>query len=192
MRYGVILLVLVLSACSSPAPAPQDHFYRLPAATAQPGSAVAGGVLLVEPLKVSGLIRERSIVYIVSEDSVELERYHYHLWHESPGYMLQRHLANYLRRSGFAETVTTAHSLPADMVITGDLHQFMQIHDVGNGRVMVSMELRLQHADSAKPVIQKIYTEYEPVDGKSMADVIAAFSRALNRIYNEFAAASRS
>lgn len=192
MRYGVILLALVLSACSSPAPAPQDHFYRLPAATARPGNAVADGVLQVEPLKVSGLIRERPIVYVTSEDSVELERYHYHLWHESPGYMLQRHLANYLRRSSFAETVTTTHSMPADRMVTGDLHQFMQIRSGGNDRVVVSMELRLQDADSTEPVIQKLYTEYEPVDGKSMADVIAAFSRALNRIYDEFTAGSRA
>lgn len=192
MRYGIILLALVLSACSSPAPAPQDHFYRLPAAESRNNSSPAAEILRVDPFKVSGLIRERSIVYVDSEDSVELERYHYHLWHESPGYMLQRHLANYLRRSGFAGTVTTDQSLSADMVVTGDLHQFMQIRGAGGGQVVVSVELRLQPADSSRPMIQKLYTEYEPIDGKGMSAVIAAFGRALNRIYDEFASSSRS
>lgn len=186
MRILLILMILMLTACSSPAPAPQDHFYRLPSPEAATDIMLTEGVLLVEPLRASGLVRERSLVYVKSEDSVELERYNYHLWDESPSYMLQHHLADYLRRSDSAGTVTTAHALQADTVISGDLNQFMQIHAKNGDKVVVGLELRLEQAGHDAPVFQQLYTEYEAVKGSGMTAVVKAFNRALNRIYHDF------
>lgn len=192
MRILAIFVVLLLTACASPAPAPQDHFYRLETTAAGTNTSLTDGVLLVEPIKVNGLIRGRALVYAESGDSVELERYHYHLWHESPAYMLQNHLADYLRSSGSAGTVTTAHTLPADAVITGNLHQFMHIRTDGTEQVLVRLELRLRYPGDSDPAFQKLYTEYEPVKGRDMTAVVKAFSRALNRIYADFAESSHT
>ena len=192
MRVLIIFMVSLLTACGSPAPVPQDHFYRLPAAEVDADNRLTNGVLLVEPFRANGLIRERSLVYVDSGDSVELERYHYHLWHESPGYMLQQHLADYLRHSNGADTVTTTHAVPAEVVITGELHQFMRIHAEDGDRVVVSLELRLQHVDGDGPGFHRLYTEYEPVNGQGMTAVVKAFNRALSRIYNDFSGHGRS
>ncbi len=188
MKYLVILLMLLLMGCSSPAPAPEDHFYRLPAAIAEVDAEPMADVTLVEPLKVGGLIRERPIVYVDSRDSIEMERYHYHLWYESPGYMLQQHLAGYLRDAGIANSVTTSHSLPVDVVITGKLHEFMHIRETAGDQVVVRVELMIKHGDNTERHKQKMYTEYEPVKEQEMTAVVAAFGRALNRIYNNFLA----
>jgi len=188
MRFFIVPLLMLVVACGAPEPAPEDHFYRLPAANMPDNGTPIVDVLLVDSYRIDGLFRERNIVYVASADSVELDRYHYHLWHESPGYMLQNHLADYLRRTGLARTVMTSRSGKPDMTISGDLHQFMHIRSGDHGRVVVGLELRGLMADREQPIVQKIYTEQEPVDGKGMAAVILSFNRALNRIYADFSA----
>lgn len=191
MRALLMIGLVLLAACGTPVPAPQDHFYRLPTVKPASESRMINGVLRVEPLEAGGLVRERYLIYIDSEDSVELERYHYHLWHKSPAYMLQDHLADYLYQVDSAMTVTTDNSFPADAVISGDLHQFMQIKGEDGGRVVVDLELRLRRNDGNESVFQKRYMEQESVNGQGMQAVVMAFSRALNRIYADFSASVR-
>ena len=187
-RYLLLPLVLLLAACGSPAPVPEDHFYRLPEPSAKSqGSSLNAGVILVEPFRVSGLVRERPIIFMQTTDSVELERYNYHLWYESPGYMLQQHLADFLRLSGLVDSVTTSRNLPPDIVISGELYEFMHIRDAEDGgEVIVKLELMLRHRHDQGMHWQALYSEQEAVDGADMNAVVAAFGRTLDRIYRDF------
>ncbi len=188
-RYLLLPLALLLAACGSPAPVPEDHFYRLPEPSAEVQGSLNAEVILVEPFSVSGLVRERPIIFMQSADSVELERYHYHLWYESPGYMLQQHLADYLRSAGLADSVTTSRNVPPDVVISGELYEFMHIRDSdGGGEVIVKLELMLRHRHDRDVHWQALYNEQEAVKGNDMNAVAAAFGRALDRIYQDFLA----
>ena len=186
-RYLLLPLALLLAACGSPGPAPEDHFYRLPDPAAEFQGGLNAEVILVEPFSVSGLVRERPIMFMQSADSVELERYNYHLWYESPGYMLQQHLADYLRSAGLADSVTTSRNLPPDVVISGELYEFMHIRDSnGGGEVIVKLELMLRHRHDREVHWQALYNEQETVNGNDMNAVVAAFGSALDRIYQDF------
>jgi len=187
-RYLLLPLVLVLlTACGSPGPVPEDHFYRLPDPSAEVQGSLNAEVILVEPFSVSGLVRERPIMFMQSAGSVELERYNYHLWYESPGYMLQQHLADYLRSAGLADNVTTSRNLPPDIVISGELYEFMHVRDSNdNGEVIVKLELMLRNRHDREELWQSLYNEQEAVNGNDMNAVVAAFGRALDRIYQDF------
>lgn len=187
-RYLLLPLALLLAACGSPAPVPGDHFYRLPAPSAEvQASSLDAGVILVEPFSVSGLVRERPIIFMQGAGSVELERYNYHLWYESPGYMLQQHLADYVRSAGLVDSVTTSRNLPPDIVISGKLHEFMHVRETDDGgEVVVKLELMLRHRHDRDMQRQALYTEQEAVNGNDMNAVVAAFGRALDRIYQDF------
>lgn len=187
MRYLIIVLVLLLPTCSSPVPVPEDHFYRLPATTAVSQASFRVDVLQVEPFQVSGLLRERPVVFMQREDSVELRRYNYHLWYESLDYMLQQHLADYLRQANAATNVTTSSSALPDIIIRGELFEFMHIRDTSaGGSVVVEIELMLRSRRDRDVYWQGLYQEQEAVVGVGMDEVVAAFGRALNRIYNKF------
>lgn len=187
MRFRMLFLLALLTGCGSTPPAPTDHFYRLPAATADASAPVlTENTLQVRPLRGDGLLRERGIVYMDAPTAVELQRYHYHLWNEPPGDLVAHHLAGFLRRTGVAGHVTNSRNIGADWAVEGDLHEFMHVRGEQSGQVVISVTLRLFDATGGKPVLQSIYEETVAVDGADMNAVVTAFGRGLERIYGRF------
>lgn len=184
MKRLLLTALLMLTACATPPPTPTDHFYRLPAA--QPGDcdAQVSGVLRLEPFRSTGLLRGRSIVYAESSSNVELDSYDYHLWQDSPAYLIRDHLARYLDACNFADKVTTAAAVPAEWVLQGTIHDLMHVR--GRQEISIVLELQLRQRGQAAPVVLKTYREHKAVAADGMPAVVAAFGRALNRIYQRF------
>lgn len=186
MKYRIILLLMFLTGCGNTPPVPTDHFYRLPPVDVERGPALTDKMLQVQPLRAEGLLRERGIIYVDSAASVELERYRYHLWHEQPGVLVARHLADYLRSAAAADLITSGRGTTAGWIINGDLHEFMQVRGSDGNRVVISLELRLFNDRGMDSVLQQLYKESEAVNGTDITDVVAAFDRGLDRIYGRF------
>lgn len=188
----LILLMVVMAGCATPPPAPKDHFYRLPAVESNDcGDPLSAGVLRFEPFRSAGLLRDRNIVYIDSPGSIEFKSYYYHLWHESPGYLIRNHLLDYLRHCDAAAKVTAAADVPARLIVQGEVNELMQVRDDGPGYVSITMELQLRRDGVQKPLLLNDYREQEPIAADNMQAVVAAFSRGLTRIYQRFLSEAR-
>lgn len=189
-RWLILLFVSVLSACANAPPPPEDHFYRLPVPRADRGQALTHGSLRVEEFEVSGLLRDRAIIYTRGDDSVELDQYYYHFWHVSPGQLIQNHLAVFLENAAAAPVVTTGRTAAADLTVTGRIDELLQVRQSRGGHVVVSLELRLLRRDRTAPLLIKKYTVKREASG-SMDRVVTRFGDALKAIYAEFLADAR-
>ena len=84
-----------------------DRFVCLPA-----GAVVAQAPkqlfkkILIRPVQVEGLYHERSMLYVEEHAPLEVKRYHYHYWVETPARLVQKHMQKYLLASGIANDVT--------------------------------------------------------------------------------------
>jgi ABC-type uncharacterized transport system auxiliary subunit len=132
---------LALAACMGGS-APPDRHYRLEAPDPpELESPVFPGTLAVERLRGDGLVDQRPLVYRTGETSSELRQHSYSLWVDAPTAMLQREIADWLRRAGAAERVATAELLAgADFVLTGRLVRLERV--LGDG-ASVDLELEL-------------------------------------------------
>ncbi|MCS3903027.1 cholesterol transport system auxiliary component [Methylohalomonas lacus] len=192
MKKAALALLIGLVGCAAPSPAPEDHFYRLPAADAgHCNGQLTADTLRVAAFRTDGLLHERGIVYSDSNDSVELKKHDYHLWQQAPADLVRDHLLNYLRDCQTAATVTRAADVPAEFVIAGYLGEFMQFGKAGPEYVVVTLELQLRHGAQARPLLVKTYSEREPVSDAAMPALVNAFGRALERVYERFLADAR-
>ncbi len=185
MRYLILLfIILILTACSSQAPLPTDHYYRLPELTGISLDKERADSISVLMFQADGLFKERAIVH--TADEIELEQYHYHHWADSPARLLQERLAELLRMSAFSETVLTTFEGNSDLIIKGQLKSFERIKNADTDKVHISLQLRADKNDGGLPLLYKEYNETTVVKGHSMVFVINAFNSAINSIFNEF------
>lgn len=187
MKKAALALLIGLAGCAAPSPAPEDHFYRLPAAdAAHCNGQLTAGTLHVAAFRTDGLLHERAIVYSDADDSVELKKYDYHLWHQVPADLVRDHLLTHLRDCQVAATVTRAADVPAEFVIAGYLSEFVQFRNAGSAHVVVTLELQLRHGAEGRPLLVKHYSERESVSDSAMPAVVNAFGRALARLHRRF------
>jgi ABC-type uncharacterized transport system auxiliary subunit len=105
--FVVSLVLLAVSACSTPPPVPDDRYYRLAGSAAGirlPEPAL-DGVLLVDTPNAAGVRRSRKMIYSDDEANVRFKQYHYHHWEDSPPLLIQQHLTDFLNQSGYAHSV---------------------------------------------------------------------------------------
>lgn len=183
-----VLALLPLAGCLG-GPAPRDHFYRLqatpPAAPlAQP---LLPGVVEVERPRGDALARERPIVY--SEGGVEVTPYGYQLWSDSPTLVIQRQLAEYLRRAGMADPVVMPEmNVEEDWSVRGYLARLEHLRGAGGSRALVELELSVTAAPRGKLLLRRNYREERPAAGPEIADAVSAFDAALTAIFERFVA----
>lgn len=188
----LIFLMFALTGCATPPAAPTDHFYRLSTPDSKDcGKPLDTDVLRLDMFRSTGLLRERNIIYINSPESIEFNSYYYHLWHESPAYLIRDHLLDYLRHCDAAKKVTAATDVPARLMVHGDVTELMQVRDDGPGYISIVLELQLRETGAAKPLLLNAYREQEPIASDDMQAIVAAFSRGLVRIYQRFLTEAR-
>lgn len=192
-RYIVMAhAAITLAACSltTPTPAPEDHFYRLP--QPHPAQTLAAplvrGTLGVAPLRAEGLYQERSILYIDAATPLEIHRYHYRYWFTAPGNLIQGHLVDALMSTGIAaKVIRYVPGAAAQGLVGGTIERFERL--TGHGSDQARVTLNLTYSDTAHPnlpMLNKTYTATAPITGHAMEDAAAAFGTALNQIYNDF------
>ena len=187
IRKILIITVLIgLMACGEAPPVPTDHFYRL--TLPQQGmekQQLPVDVIYVGDFRAEGLYNERALLYTNDSDSRELRQHHYHFWITSPSHLLRDHMIDYLRRSSTAMVIGEPGS-DDGIKLTGKILEFVYQSGNNPGTADVSMELRLHRPDNDKPVLLKVYSISEPVNGTNMNEIVAAFNRATLTIYGQF------
>jgi ABC-type uncharacterized transport system auxiliary subunit len=184
----LLLVVIGLTACSSQPPVPEDRFYHLPAVLPDETNAppFIKGVLGVERLRSDGVHGERAILYIEKHTPLELKRYHYHFWTNSPTALVQEGLRYYLRAAGVADkTVLYGPGNQADVVVRGRLLHFERLLNKDGPMVFVHLELETSGVNG-KPSWNREYSVQVKATGGSMHDTVATFGKALKQIFDVY------
>ncbi|MDH5327399.1 MAG: hypothetical protein OEZ68_00945 [Gammaproteobacteria bacterium] len=206
-RWAVMFLlsciVMGLPGCMSAGSVPEDYYYRLPVVRADNkvvngADRIAGnyaalvlqGKLAVHPLDMSGIYRERSLLYADSSTPLEIRRYYYRHWINDPVYLIQDHMVQYLQTTGVALHVGRySEGKRFQYSLTGRLLGFERVVGAGHPEVVVRLELEFQSEAGAEPHFAPLIETYEErigVEGESMHATVHAYSKALVGIYQRF------
>ncbi len=188
-RVAVVLLLLGLSACGGVATIPENTYFRLPPAVPPPAlsAPVSARPIVVDVFTADGLQNQQAMLYSLDARGTQLRSYHYQLWAEPPGRMLQRRLIHTLRTSGASGMVVDR--LPpgaAQMRIRGLLTDFERLREGNASVASVGIQLRVEVADRADPWLLREYRAQVPADGTSIEAYVEAMGRAVDGIYAEF------
>ena len=189
MKQYLLMMVVMfwVTACGDVPPVPTDHFYRLTMPQGMEKQQIPDGVIYVGDFNAEGLYNERPLLYINDQEGRELRQHHYHFWVTSPAHLLHDYLIDYLRSASTASVVMSGPSAEGGMKISGKVLEF-EYQTTGNSTANVALELRLERHGEELPGILREYRVNEPINGDSMAEIIAAFNRATLSIYNQFVA----
>jgi ABC-type uncharacterized transport system auxiliary subunit len=178
-RIWQVALVILLAGFSAACGAARPYKYYVldvnpPAPPAQTTPAYPVK-LLVGRVSAPELYRDSRIVY--GSGDVQLGAYEYHRWAELPPEMLQQALITTLRATGQYRSVTaigsTAHG---DYILRSQLYSLYGV-DRPSLVARFSMEVDLFDAKSGETVWSDRYSHDEPVDGKTVANVVEAMDR---------------
>ena len=186
----VLALALVLTACGSPAPVPEDQFYRLSAAPPSKPAAkpLFPGTIEVDRFVADGLTAGRPIVYSEDGKPYQVKEFHYHFWTQPPTVMLRDELVSYLRQAKVASTVVTPEMrVRADFVLTGKIRRLEKI--VGTPpKAVLELELGLRKASGGKLIFLDTYRMESPSDGSGVDAAVYSLNKSLSAIYGKFVA----
>ncbi len=183
-------LILLLAACSSSEPIPEDHYYRLMAMSpvnAQETPSI-DGVLVVETPRSDGLRQGRSIVYSTEPSLIERKQYHYYMWEDRPARLIQDRLIEALDQRRLARILTTATSEinPSNLRDYYRLQMTLDEFDrhTHNGiRAKISLSARLiRVSDGRQMIFERHYEDTETASSDAMPDTARAMTAALDRI----------
>ncbi|HEX4001509.1 MAG TPA: PqiC family protein [Candidatus Acidoferrales bacterium] len=178
-RIWQVALVILLAGYSAACGAARPYKYYLldvnpPAPSAQTTPAYPVK-LVVGRVSAPELYRDSRIVY--GSGDVQLGAYEYHRWAELPPEMLQQSLISSLRATGQYRSVSAiASSARGDYILRSQLYSLYGV-DRPNLVARFSMEVDLFDAKSGETVWSDKYSHDEPVDGKTVANVVEAMDR---------------
>ena len=169
------LAAAVLSGCGAARP---SKYYELtvPGETsgARPTDSTAVS-LLIGNWSASHLYRDDRIVY--GSTGEEMGTYEYERWAEPPAEMIEEVLLRELRASGRYRAVHSRRSnANGDFLLRGRLYD---LKEVTGGAILarVTFEVELRDLKTATTVWTHYYTHDEPVNGKSVANVVSALDK---------------
>jgi ABC-type uncharacterized transport system auxiliary subunit len=172
---AVIFAVGVLGACGAGRP---YHYYWLDATTAPQTATQTPPYqikLLVGHPYTPQLYRDDRLVYGSGEE--QLGVYEYERWAEMPADMIQEALVNSLRKTGQFRSVTrTGSSAHGDYIARSRLYAMYGV-DQPQLVARFSMDLELFDTKTGTTVWSAPYSHDEPVDGKSVPNLVAAMDR---------------
>lgn len=179
-----VLALMLLSACASAPGIPETTWHRLPTASAaQPLSHPSSVPIVVQRFEADGLHADQALLYALDSSGQRLRAYHYNLWVDPPGYLLQRRLVARLRAANAAERVTD--QLPARqpaLWISGRIEQFERVPRTDGGYVaQVTLRLRVNARDGRPPLVESDYSA-TVISGD---DTLAASVQALGKATDE-------
>lgn len=188
-RTTVLVSIFLLSACGENPPVPVDHFYRL---TLNPGTVTSQPLtdqtIFVGKFLSDGIYNERALLFSEDADNRELQQYHYYFWSITPPSLLRDYLVDYLRAADSAPVIVSDFSSGDGLKISGKILGFEKIKHSEDARVNVVLEIRLDKLGESVPRLVKTYQALEPVNGVSMDETVAAFNRAVDKVFADFIA----
>ena len=186
----VFALALVLTACASAPPVPEDQFYRLKAVLPSKPAAkpLFPGTIEVDRFVADGLTAGRPIVYSEAGKPYQVKEFHYHFWTQPPTVMLRDELVSYLRQAKVSSTVVTPEMrVPPDFVLTGKIKRLEKITGA-SPKAVLELELGLRKATGGKLIFLDTYQIESPSDGSGVDDAVKSLNKSLSAIYDQFVA----
>lgn len=174
----------MLTACSSQAPLPTDHYYRLPELTNVNSDETRVGSISVITFQAEGLYQERAILY--TENEIEIKQYHYHHWSDSPTRLLQERLAERLRLSSISNLVLNTFEGNSELIIKGQIKAFERLQQKGSESVYVKLLLQVNSNTKHAPILHKEYVQTVVLPSNNIANAIKAFAEAVDLIFSDF------
>jgi ABC-type uncharacterized transport system auxiliary subunit len=179
----VILAAGFSAACGASRP---NKYYMLDVNPPAPGSQPASYpvTIVVGRVNTPDLYRDSRIVY--GSGDVQLGTYEYQRWAEMPSEMLQQALVSSLRGTGQYRSVTRIGSASrGDYILRSQLYSLYGV-DKPNLVARFSMEVDLFDTKSGDTVWSDRYSHDEPVEGKTVANVVEAMDRDVRAGMNQF------
>jgi len=188
IRFATIVLVLLmLAACSAGVPAPEDRFYEIspasPAVQQQP--ALTGG-LSIAHVEADPLRNGRAILYRHTDKPLQLGRYHYEFWADQPPRMIQQALLESLRQSGVADRVETEGRRPHfryELVVR--VLRFESLVESRRALADVELEAVLHSARDGRPLWTKVYHQQTASRSGDMHALADAMQQGLEQIFGQ-------
>jgi ABC-type uncharacterized transport system auxiliary subunit len=171
---SLMMLAIVIAGCGAPRPVKYYVIDAPPAATSSAPAQVPI-VLLVSRFTASHLYRDDRLIY--GSGPVELGTYEYDRWAEPPADMVQDLLIADLRASGQYRSVSrVSSSARGDYIVRGHL---ISMYGVDKPELVARFSLQLELFDPASraTVWTQTYTHDEPVQGKTVANIVEALDR---------------
>lgn len=189
LRVALLALLLVLIGCAAAPGIPETTYHRLPQPAPVPKLAQPSPLpIVVERLQADGLHADQALLYAMDPYGHRLRAYHYNLWVDPPGYLLQRRLIGRLRSAGAAETVTDAAPLRVRALhLSGRIIRFERVPRIGGGwDARLRLRLRLDARNGELPLLEETYRARVEAGDDSLASSVQALSQALDRVIAEF------
>jgi ABC-type uncharacterized transport system auxiliary subunit len=171
---SLMMLAIVAAGCGAPRPV-KYYVIDAPAPAANSAPAQIPVVLLVGRFTASHLYRDDRLIY--GSGPVELGTYEYDRWAEPPADMVQNLLIADLRASGQYRSVSrVSSSARGDYIVRGHL---LAMYGVDKPELVArfSLQLELFEPASRATVWTQTYTHDEPVQGKTVANIVEALDR---------------
>jgi ABC-type uncharacterized transport system auxiliary subunit len=171
---SLMMLAIVAAGCGAPRPVKYYVIDATPAAASSTPARIPV-VLLVSRFTASHLYRDDRLIY--GSGPVQLGTYEYHRWAEPPADMVQNLLIADLRASGQYRSVSrVSSSARGDYIVRGHL---LAMYGVDKPELVARFSLQLELFDPASraTVWTQTYTHDEPVQGKTVANIVEALDR---------------
>lgn len=187
----IAVVALVLSACVSAPPIPEENYYLLP----EPHPAVVyakplvPAALSVPRLQANGVYNERAMIYVDETTPLDLHTYHYHSWNDVPALMIRDHLVAYLRASHAApQVMDPAGGAFSQERVVGRILHFERRIGATTVKVDVQLELGIARADGTWLFEPRTYRAVLAAPSRAVHASAATFGRALDEICARFLA----
>jgi ABC-type uncharacterized transport system auxiliary subunit len=189
MMRSMITALLVIAACLADAGCVSTrpaHYYTLgpPAAPATQGKP-DGLILLVGNIATPEALQDGRLRYRTGSN--EAGAYEYHRWTERPGSMVRNALIRALRDSGqYQRVLESGSSANGDYLLRGKLVEFDEV-DRASIQTKISLHVELVDRKTNQNVWDHIAEREEPVNGKSVVEVVQSLDRNLQHVVSETA-----
>ena len=180
----LIFAVNSLTACGlGGAAVPQDHYYKLPELVISPQKEPRFKQLLIKPVQATGLYHDRAILYIEQERPLELQRYHYNFWSETPANLLRNALYQGLSSSGLSQKISRDIKLSrADYMIDSRVVNFERVINSADVTVHVALDINVRSGHDKNDQWTKRYSSKQVLSTTAMHDSAEAFGKAIEDI----------
>jgi ABC-type uncharacterized transport system auxiliary subunit len=175
MQFSALLMLAMLVAGCGAARPVKYYVLDVNPAPASSASAQIPVTLLVARLVASQLYHDGRLVY--GSGPVQLGTYEYDRWAEPPADMVQNMLVTVLRRQGQFRSVSKVTSnVRGEYVLRGHLFAMYGV-DQPELVARFTLQLELYDPGTRTTVWSQIYTHDEPVQGKTVPDIVIAMDK---------------
>ncbi len=184
LRIFILPCYIALTACSlGGGNLPEDHFYRLPAIQLEAHKQPVFDHIVLRPVRSSGLLHDRAILFVEAGRPLQLQRYHYHFWSEAPARLVHTALQQAFESRNIARHITEdIDEERPDRVIQAELQRFERYIDGDSIQAKVELYISVRDPALNTRPWSRLYRIEVPSTGRDFHTTAEAFGRALQQI----------